>query len=72
MPKYEMPSIKKEIENLEGENPAVRLSVLEEELVEVDRQGKLNAWPPDERVRRAELKKEIAELEKVVEYKKAA
>ncbi len=74
MPHYEMPSIKKELEKLEGEDPQVTLSRLKEEKRTLEESAEVDAWPPKERVRAAELTKQIEELEEKLRYpyKKAA
>jgi hypothetical protein len=74
MSHLEEPSIGKEIEKIEQQDPQERILHLEKEMKEAFTQGSLNAWPPEERALYEILKKEYDELKasEAQEYKKAA
>ncbi len=75
MSHHEMPSIGKEMERLEGENPRVILSRLKEERREIDDRDGPDKLSPDERVRFIQLTEQIEELEdrlRPQHFKKAA
>jgi len=71
--RYETPpSIKKEIDKLEGESPQATLSRLKEQWREIDDRDGPDNLSPDENAKRARLAEQIKELEESLHLKKAA
>ena len=72
MSHHEIPSIRKEIEKLEGENPFAVLSALKEKRRELDYRDGPDNPSPDDRARLAQLTEQIDQLEKRLYHDKAA